>query len=88
MDFPLFGPDRAFGSNLGRSETQTPPGNSGGLAFCQPAFGPHLCHPEYKKHPFIYRLLVFFCSVVLDSYTLGASPEQRGPEHYPRLALC
>ena len=31
MDFPLFGPDRAFGSNLGRSETQTPLGNSGGL---------------------------------------------------------
>ena len=32
MDFPLFGPDRAFGSNLGRSETQTPLGNSGGLS--------------------------------------------------------
>ena len=42
-----------------------------GLAFCQPICGPHLCHPEYKTHPFIYRLLVFFCSVVLDSYTLA-----------------
>ena len=37
-----------------------------GLAFCQPTFGQHLCHPEYKKHPFIYLcsfiywLLVFF----------------------------
>ena len=59
-----------------------------GLAFCQPTFGPHLCHPGYMKHPFIYRLLVFFCSVVLDSHTLGASPEKLGPEYYPRLALC
>ena len=43
-----------------------------GLAFCQPICGPHLCHPEYKKHPFIYRSLVFFCSLILNSWFFGA----------------
>ena len=43
-----------------------------GLAFCQPICGPHLCHPEYKTHPFIYRLLVFFCSLILNSWFFGA----------------
>ena len=38
MDFPHFGPDRAFGSNLGRSETQTPLVNSGGLSLSETSF--------------------------------------------------
>ena len=44
MDFPLFGPDRAFGSNLGRSlsrsETQTPLVKSGGPSYT-PGSGEH-----------------------------------------------
>ena len=42
-----------------------------GLAFCQPTFGLHLCDPGYKNHPFIYRLLVLFCSLIIKLLVLS-----------------
>ena len=46
--FHFFVPDRAFGSNLGRSETQTPPGNSGGPTSILCTFVHNLCTKVHK----------------------------------------